>query len=82
MVKKYKKKPIVVEAIQWLGNNQHEVLKFIENKGWFSLASGIIIKTPTGQLVADTSDYIIKGTQGEFYPCKPHIFKDLYEEVK
>ena len=82
MIKKYKKKPIIVEAIQWLGNNQHEVLKFIENQGWYSLASGIVIKTLEGKMVADTNDYIIKGIRGEFYPCKPNIFKELYDEVK
>lgn len=51
---KYRKKPVVIEAVQWNGNNEHEIVT---------------------TLVGDSGDYIIKGIKGEFYPCKPDIFK-------
>lgn len=42
---------------------------------------GMLLNTLEGQLMARTGDYIIKGVEGEFYPCKPEIFKKTYEEV-
>lgn len=39
---------------------------------------GITIKTLEGEMMADFGDYIIKGVKGEFYPCKPDIFKLTY----
>ena len=42
---------------------------------------GIAINTLEGEHIANYGDYIIKGVQGEFYPCKPDIFEQTYEEV-
>jgi len=39
------------------------------------------IKTLEGTMCADIGDYIIKGVNGEFYPCKPDIFEKIYEKV-
>lgn len=79
---KYRKKPVVVEAVQWNGNNHKEVIDFTENKIWFDALGNIWIATLEGDMVAKKGDYIIKGVQGEFYPCKSEIFKETYEKVE
>lgn len=80
MYKKYRKKPVIIEAIQWTGKNLSEIDNFmggtIENKG-----TTIVIHTLEGDMEASIGDYIIKGVNGEFYPCKPDIFAKTYEEV-
>ena len=45
------------------------------------VTGGLIIKTLEGEHLASIGDYIIKGVQGEFYPCKPDIFEETYELV-
>ena len=83
MIKKYVKKPIVVEAIQWTGYNIAEVKNFAEGHiGTYSNSSRIAVSTPEGRLFAYSGYYIIKGINGEFYPCKPDVFKKTYEEIK
>ena len=90
----YRKKPVVIEAIQWNGNNLTEIKEFVGD----SLVYDIIdtawqvgkgkphvlmkIKTLEGDMNASIGDYIIKGVDGEFYPCKPDIFEKTYEEVQ
>lgn len=80
MIKKYRKKPVVIEAIQWIGNNLSEIDNFIgrtvDNK-----ETTLVIHTLEGDMEASIGDYIIKGVKGEFYPCKPDIFDKTYEEV-
>ena len=77
---KYKKKPIVVEVLQWNVGNWLELSDFMgrdfEQKGSYA-----VIKTLEGEMLASKGDYIIKGVQGEFYPCKPDIFEQTYERV-
>ena len=48
----------------------------VENKG-----TTLVIHTLEGDMEASIGDYIIKGVNGEFYPCKPNIFTKTYEEV-
>lgn len=79
---KYRKKPVVVEAVQWNGNNHKEVIDFAENKIWFDALGNMWIATLEGDMVAKKGDYIIKGVQGEYYPCKPDIFAETYEELE
>lgn len=79
---KYRKKPVVVEAVQWNGNNHKEVIDFAENKIWFDALGNIWIATLEGDMVAKKGDYIIKGVQGEYYPCEPDIFEETYEELE
>lgn len=80
MIKKYRKKPVAIEAIQWNGKNLSEIDNFmggtVENKG-----TTLVIHTLEGDMEASIGDYIIKGVNGEFYPCKPDIFAKTYEEV-
>ena len=80
MIKKYRKKSVTIEAIQWTGKNLSEINDFIgktvENK-----RTTLVIHTLEGDMEVSIGDYIIKGVNGEFYPCKPNIFTKTYEEV-
>lgn len=82
MVEKYKKKPIVVEAIQYTGGNKKEIIDFTEGKATTNTCySHLTIPTLEGDHKADVGDWVIKGIRGEFYPCKPDIFDATYELV-
>lgn len=106
---KYRKKPIVVEAVRWnVPDKKGKVLLARECKdhpnvrptsylnvsrlcdssgcypdqpywGWEVLG---VIDTLEGKHIVSPGDYIIKGVQGEFYPCKPDIFEETYEFVE
>lgn len=80
MIKKYRKKPVTIEAILWDGENLSEIDKFTQAK---VKNHGLVLIIPTleGDMYASLGDYIIKGVNGEFYPCKPAIFAKTYEEV-
>ena len=82
MIKKYKTKPVVIEAVKWTGSNVDEVREFMSDKKWMLNIGGLFIKTLEGDMRADEGDYIIKGLRGEFYPCKPDVFEKKYEEVE
>lgn len=92
---KYRKKPVVIEAVQWTGKNHREMWDFLTGKtneyitaegdnfyiDHNKVSGGLIIKTLEGEHIAGISDFIIKGISGEFYPCKPDIFEKTYEKV-
>jgi hypothetical protein len=80
---KFRKKPIVIEAMQWTGNNAQAIGAFASSstRGFRIEKHGIIISTLEGEMTANVGDWIIKGVVGEFYPCKPGIFKAIYEPV-
>lgn len=80
-MKKYRKKPVVIEAVQFTGNNVDEILEFAKDSFNNPSTSEIVIPTLEGNMIASIGDYIIKGVNGEFYPCKPDIFDKTYEEV-
>ena len=88
-MKKYRKKPVVVEVIQYTGENDDEIIEFVgegnigyqNNLIYGNPVSVLHIKTLEGYMMVSCDDYVIKGIQGEFYPCKPDIFKQTYEEV-
>jgi hypothetical protein len=82
-VEKYIKKPIVIEAIQFLTDNVSEVSSFINDFPHKILHSEslIIISTLEGDHLVRHGDYVIKGNYDEFYPCKPEIFESNYEKV-
>ena len=99
---KYRKKPVVIEAIQWTGKNIGTIKKFAGISAKFHYYSikdnmtaisesipsvgdygvGLTISTLEGDMQANVGDYIIKGVNGEFYPCKPDIFEKTYELVE
>jgi hypothetical protein len=88
MIKKYVKKPVVIEAVKYDGTYDSflEVQEFVGENFIPYYLSGSVgsigIKTLEGNHEAITGDYIIKGVKGEFYPCKSDIFMMTYEEVK
>lgn len=84
-VMKYRKKPLVIEAIQWTGKNMDEVSNFIgDTKHTYTYNErrlAIYLYTLEGVMGAQKGDWLIKGVKGEFYPCKPDIFEITYELV-
>lgn len=80
MVTKYRKKPVIIEAIQWNGKNLTEIDNFVGGSIGIKCTS-LIIHTLEGDMEASINDYIIKGVNGEFYPCKPDIFDKTYERA-
>lgn len=85
---KFRKKPVVVEAVQWTGENKDEISSFIwhdktqDEKTHYFDEKGLHIITLEGEHFANVNDWIIKGVKGEFYPCKPDIFEATYEPVE
>jgi hypothetical protein len=80
---KYRKKPVVIEAVRWDGSedSQAKIVTWAQPhvSGWFDNAYYLEIRTLEGTMRANVGDWIIKGVQGEFYPCKPDIFAETYE---
>ena len=83
MINKYRKKPVIVEAVIWTGNNIDEVKELAKNavEHIIFVDNNLYIETLEGNMNVSVGDYIIKGIAGEFYPCKPDIFKETYETV-
>ena len=87
---KYRKKPVVIEAVQYQwgedGTNDQDamiaVCDFVTNQAQITFnQEGAVIKTLEGDMTATRGDYIIKGINGEFYPCKSDIFAKTYDLV-
>ena len=93
---KFRKKPVVIEAVQWTGDNLFDVITFTDGRpdikgdhagmAWGDYENlvardGLKIFTLEGEMLASHGDWIIKGVKGEFYPCKPDIFTATYEPV-
>lgn len=86
---KYRKKPVVIEAVHYTGDNTDEVAAFTTGKVEKTLLpgperglhQGIKIHTLEGDMTASVGDWIIRGVKGEVYPCKPDIFEATYEPV-
>ncbi|OPZ33919.1 MAG: hypothetical protein BWY97_00065 [Tenericutes bacterium ADurb.BinA124] len=87
-VKNYRKKPLVIEAVQLTEGNFGEVNHWITgkkasyttNRAIRYAYGGLPIDTLEGRVIAKIGDYVIKGIKGEFYPCKTEIFEESYEE--
>ena len=93
----YRKKPVVIEAVQLCFANWGEICDFLgdiiseDNPGRSSLSCSescgesefieVTIPTLEGDQVARHGDFIIRGVQGDLYPCKPDIFRATYEEL-
>lgn len=83
----YRKKPVVIEAIQFTEETKDQCWSFVtlgnKSPGFDKLGRpALIIPTLEGDHRAEIGDYIIKGVKGEFYPCKPDIFEMTYEPVE
>lgn len=87
---KYRKKPVVIEAMQFDGTKEsaNDVLAWIGHSGGEAKRVhprrpelGLAIPTLEGTMTAGPRDYILRGVQGEFYPCKPAVFEATYDRV-
>ena len=85
-MQKFVKKPVVIEAIQYDGANITEIESFVGAKlpsVWLSVEdTQLVIPTLEGDMKVSKGDYVIKGIKGEFYPCKPDVFKSTYNVVE
>lgn len=88
MIMKYRKKPVMIEAVRWTGDNGEEINNFCGNYAKFvtsrlgdAVFYSLNIETLEGVMQASVGDYIIKGVNGEYYPCKSDIFAKTYDEV-
>ena len=80
---KFRKKPVVIEAIKWDGNNFEDLEILGADRDIVSNPNETLtIATLEGNHIANKGDWIIKGIKGEFYPCKPDIFEKIYERVE
>jgi hypothetical protein len=95
---KYKKKPVVIDAVQWTGENHREMFNFFTKNAFDKesmkvsqehfyiddnkVEGGLVIKTLEGEHLASIGDFIIRGVKGEYYPCKPDVFEQTYEKVE
>ena len=81
---KYRKKPVIIDACQWDGENEAEL------RSWSQFSNELCFTGPgdereldvvtlEGTMRAKAGDYIIRGVNGEYYPCKPDIFDKTYE---
>lgn len=82
---KYRKKPVVIEAVQWDGKLQ-TIEKLLEGSTCKSVEQdlcdpALVIETMEGKMRAEVGDWIIRGVKGELYPCKPDIFVATYESA-
>jgi hypothetical protein len=75
---RYRKKPVVIQAVQWTGQNIHSLNDFMGDTLIYE-NQNVYINTLEGKMHASVNDYIIRGVQGEFYACKPDIFEMTYE---
>lgn len=85
-MKKYRKRPVVIEAVQFTGEDRAELETWMGNQSfnWFFDGhewASFNIATLEGVMEASKGDWIIKGVQGEFYPCRNDIFEQTYEAV-
>lgn len=83
---KFRKKPVVIEATQWLGTGESmDAIRELDKgscTGAVDFTSdSVFISTLEGDMTAEIGDWIIKGISGELYPCKPDIFLRTYEVV-
>ena len=83
---KYRKKPVEIDAIQWVSDNIEQVYEMLGDNLIINTDEDKdevkhFINTLEGKMEMSWGDYIIKGVKGEFYPCKPDIFEMTYEKI-
>ena len=81
---KYRKKPVIVEAVQYDGTRESllKIAQLQQAPSWLKVdGDDLLIPTLEGVMRAKVGDYVIKGVKGELYPCKPDIFEQTYEPV-
>jgi hypothetical protein len=90
MIRKYKKKPPIVEAIRWERNNLREVVEFTgmdptaSKRTWKEYEKivendGLEIHTPEGRVLVNIGDMIVRDAYGRYHSCDPGVFAEVYE---
>jgi len=81
MSAKFRKKPVVIDAEQWLGSNLNDDNSLFQSPDVIIKEDGseFIVSTLEGVMKGQRGDWLIRGVQGELYPCKPEIFAATYE---
>ncbi len=87
MPRRFRKKPVVIEAIQLTQDNRGQVWSWIHDglpleansRAFLADTTRLVVRTLEGDMEAREGDWIIKKVKGEFYPCKPDIFAATYE---
>lgn len=88
MAEKFRKKPVVIEAVRFDGSNFDEIADFVMENGSQDVSGQmagdihLVIHTLEGDMRANVGDWIIRGVQNEFYPCAADIFEQTYERVE
>ena len=84
VVRKFRKRPVTIEAMQITsGESVLSIAEWIDSPqtGYSTNPPTVWIETLEGRMEGSIGDWVIKGTEGEFYPCKPDIFNKIYQEV-
>lgn len=84
-VRRFRKKPVEIEAVQYTVTNINEIWDWAGADvvyGPTETNTSAYITTLEGRMEAKPGDWIIRGVQGEFYPCKPSVFQKTYEAVE
>ena len=79
---KYRKRPVVVDAIKWAEKTPIQTGLLKDCKCWVNQAGSLVIQTETADLYCPIGSWVIKGVENEFYPVKGSIFEATYEKVK
>ena len=91
---KYRKKPVVIEAMQYKYHGDSDEMERVWGENFSNVAiynapgfpedadELVELVTPEGDMKVTLGDWIIKGVKGEFYICKPDIFEMTYERVE
>lgn len=83
----YRKKPVEIEAMRLTADNPKDVCDWINRhrtglRIGYDHTGAVLVETLEGVMRADIGDWVIRGVQGEFYPCKPNIFEQTYEPAE
>jgi hypothetical protein len=81
---KYRKRPVVIEALQWTGMNLNEMRDFAgaAQIGIMTINTPITIQSLEGWVKCGVGDWVIRGIKGEFYSCRDDIFKETYDGIE
>lgn len=78
---KFVKKPVVIDAMQWTGDNYSDIAEFVNDGSLNRIGELIYIVTLEWTMIAHPGDWIIRGIHGEYYPCKNDIFIATYDSI-
>lgn len=84
----FRKKPVEVQALQFTGENAEEVVSWVEEgvgrhtpAVWSPDAQQLVVQTLKGEMIVVPGAWVIRGVQGEHYPCDAEIFEQSYDVV-